>query len=173
MQAKRGKPASRPKLADDIDRYVGHRMRAQRMLLGMSQGEVAERLDLTFQQIQKYERGVNRVGAGRLNQIADILGVPVAYFYEGAPPSASSAETQKRPSAAPGEFGVERIAGFLATKPGLLLMSAFMQIKNENVRRRLIDLIIALAGPHTRAGKVQRSRVGVGRGRSAIGLAED
>ena len=108
-------------MADDIDRHVGHRIRAQRMLLGMSQSEVADRLGLTFQQVQKYERGFNRVGAGRLKQIGDILGVPVTYFYEGAPSSADVAAKQK---GAAGDFGVSRIAHFLATKQGLLLASS-------------------------------------------------
>ena len=102
-----------PKSADDVDRHVGHRIRAQRMLLGMSQSDVADRLDLTFQQIQKYERGVNRIGAGRLSQIADILGVPVTYFYEGAP---ATGVAGPKPKARTGEFGVSRIAAFLATK---------------------------------------------------------
>lgn len=157
-----------PKSADDVDRHVGHRIRAQRMLLGMSQSDVADRLDLTFQQIQKYERGVNRIGAGRLNQIADILEVPVTYFYEGAPATGVAAPKRK---ARAGAFGVSRIAAFLATKQGLLLATTFLQIKDENIRRRVLGLMIALSG--NGAGKVLRSRVGPGQGRDSLGAFEE
>lgn len=116
------------------------------MLLGMSQTEVADRLDLTFQQIQKYEKGVNRVGAGRLNQIADILGVPVTYFYDGAPPTADAAPKKKEAAT---DFGVSRIAGFLATKQGLQLATTFLDIKDEDVRRRLLALMAALSETHS------------------------
>jgi transcriptional regulator with XRE-family HTH domain len=168
MKMKRSyRSPSGPKSADDVDRHVGHRIRAQRMLLGMSQSNVADRLDLTFQQIQKYERGVNRVGAGRLSQIGDILRVPVTYFYEGAPATADAAPKKKE---AAGEFGVSRIAQFLATKQGLLLATTFLQIKNESIQRRLLALMIALAGGQP-AEKVLRSRVGIGRKGNAAGPA--
>src|SRR3974390_2752228 len=70
------------KQANPIDAQVGNRVRLRRMLVGMSQEKLGELLGLTFQQVQKYEKGVNRIGAGRLYQVADILGVPVSYFYE-------------------------------------------------------------------------------------------
>lgn len=131
-----------PKTPDAVDRYVGQRIRAQRMMLGMSQTQVADRLDVTFQQIQKYERGVNRVGAGRLNQIATILGVPVTFFYDGAPGSESKAK-----SAANGaESHVSRIAAFLATRQGIQLMTSFLQIRNDEIRGKLLDLTSALSG---------------------------
>src|SRR5580693_6549785 len=71
------------KQANPIDGQVGNRVRLRRMLIGMSQEKLGELLGLTFQQVQKYEKGVNRIGAGRLYQVAHILGVPVSYFYEG------------------------------------------------------------------------------------------
>ena len=134
-------PHHGPKTPDAVDRYVGQRIRAQRMMLGMSQTQVADRLDVTFQQIQKYERGVNRVGAGRLNQIATILGVPVTFFYDGAPGS----EPKAKGSAANGEFHVSRIAAFLATRQGIQLMNSFLQIRNDDIRGRLLDLTAALS----------------------------
>ena len=134
-------PRSGPKTPDAVDRYVGQRIRAQRMLLGMSQTQVADRLDVTFQQIQKYERGVNRVGAGRLNQIATILGVPVTFFYDGAPGS-----EVKTNGSSPTESNVSRIAAFLATRQGIQLMTSFLQIRNDDLRGRLLDLTTALSG---------------------------
>src|SRR5271155_2142489 len=71
------------KQANPIDAQVGNRVRLRRMLVGMSQEKLGEFLGLTFQQVQKYEKGVNRIGAGRLYQVAQILSVPVGYFYEG------------------------------------------------------------------------------------------
>ena len=73
------------KSPNDADRNIGSRMRARRIAIGMSQEKLGDMLGLTFQQVQKYEKGVNRVGAGRLLDIAAILQVPVAYFYEGLP----------------------------------------------------------------------------------------
>lgn len=70
---------------DNIDIHVGQRLRIRRSLLGLSQEKLAESIDLTFQQIQKYERGMNRISAGRLYRFGIILDVPVAYFYEGLP----------------------------------------------------------------------------------------
>src|SRR5438270_5642041 len=73
----------RKKKANPVDRHVGYRVRLRRMLIGMSQEHLGELLGLTFQQVQKYERGINRIGAGRLYEVAGILGVPVSFFYEG------------------------------------------------------------------------------------------
>ena len=127
------------------------------MLLGMSQAQVAERLNLTFQQVQKYEKGTNRIGASRLNLLGEILGVPVSYFYEGAPRPRGAKPSRKRPADA---IGVSDIAGFLATKKGLRLMTAFLQIKNETLRRRLIAFVVAVARSQSDPRKVIRSRVG-------------
>jgi transcriptional regulator with XRE-family HTH domain len=128
-----------PKSPDAVDRHVGQRIRAQRMLLGLSQTQVADRLDVTFQQVQKYERGVNRVGAGRLNQIATILGVPVTFFYEGAP--GSEPETKR----AGADSGMGRMTSFLATREGSQMMSGFLQIRNDEIREGLLGLISALS----------------------------
>ena len=127
------------KLPNPIDRHVGSRVRMQRMLAGISQEKLGEALGLTFQQVQKYEKGTNRISASRLQQIAKMLGVPVSFFFEGAPAgevvAGGFAETT---SAA-------YVADFLATSEGVQLSKAFVRIKNPRVRRRVIDLVEALA----------------------------
>jgi transcriptional regulator with XRE-family HTH domain len=124
------------KQANPIDAQVGNRVRLRRMLIGMSQEKLGEALGLTFQQVQKYEKGVNRIGAGRLFQVARILGVPVTYFYEDVP------------SGVPGlSDGVASppVIEFLASSDGLQLSLAFMRIKEPKVRRRVLDLVKSLA----------------------------
>src|SRR5579863_10584435 len=86
LQASASKGAMKTKSGNPIDAYVGARLRIRRMMLKMSQAKLGKALGLTFQQVQKYEKGVNRIGAGRLQQLAGILQVPVEYFFEGAPP---------------------------------------------------------------------------------------
>lgn len=107
----------------------------RRMLIGMSQEKLGESLELTFQQVQKYEKGSNRVGASRLYQIAQVLGVPVSYFYEGL--EAASA-TDEGPDTG---FDFE----FLSTTEGIQLNAAFFSISDPGLRKRLLDLIKLLA----------------------------
>jgi len=126
-----------------IDVHVGGRVRLQRMLLGVSQEKLAERLGLTFQQIQKYEKGVNRIGASRLFDLAHVLGVPVQFFYDEAPVG------QTRTASAPGMS--ERpadsyIFDFLNTREGLELNRAFARITDAKARRAILDLVRTLAG---------------------------
>lgn len=109
------------------------------MLIGLSQERMGEMLGLTFQQVQKYEKGVNRIGAGRLYQIADILGVPVAYFYEGF------AGTGEKGQAANDDSTTKPVMEFLSSGEGLQLTLAFMRIKDGRVRKRVIDLIKSLS----------------------------
>jgi transcriptional regulator with XRE-family HTH domain len=127
------------KLPNPIDRHVGSRVRMQRMLAGISQEKLGEALGLTFQQVQKYEKGTNRISASRLQQIAKMLGVPVAFFFEGAPAGETTG----------GGFAdaasTAYVADFLATSEGVQLSKAFVRIKNPRVRRRVIDLVEALA----------------------------
>jgi transcriptional regulator with XRE-family HTH domain len=126
------------KQANPIDAQVGNRVRLRRMLIGMSQEKLGEALGLTFQQVQKYEKGVNRIGAGRLFDVARILGVPITYFYEdvalerGAPGFAE-------------DNGSPPVIEFLSSPDGLQLSLAFMRIKEPNVRKRVIDLVKSLA----------------------------
>jgi transcriptional regulator with XRE-family HTH domain len=121
--------------ANPIDVHVGNRVRMRRLMIGMSQEGLAERLGLTFQQVQKYEKGSNRISASRLFEMAGILGVPVQHFFEEmAGPAA--------PAAAPGG---DRLSDLLSSPEGIQLNQAFMEIENAEVRRRIIDLLRAIA----------------------------
>lgn len=112
----------------------------RRLLVSMSQERLGEALGITFQQIQKYEKGANRIGASRLQQIAKILGVPVEFFFEGAP-------SGDIPMAVGfGELPQSNfVSDFMATSEGVQLTRAFVRISDAQVRRRLIDLVEALA----------------------------
>lgn len=125
-----------------IDKHVGSRVRMRRMMLGMSQEKLGDALELTFQQVQKYEKGTNRIGASRLQQIAQILQVPVAFFFEGVPEAQISLGgngLREAPSPA-------YVADFLATSDGLALTRAFMRIDDPKLRRRIVDLVEQIAG---------------------------
>jgi transcriptional regulator with XRE-family HTH domain len=118
---------------------VGSRVRLRRTLLRMSQGKLGEMLGLTFQQVQKYERGVNRIGAGRLYQVADLLGVPVGYFYEDVP-------GQNHEGAVPAnDLSTPPIVEFFSIGDGLDLALAFMRVREPRVRKRVVDLVKSLA----------------------------
>jgi transcriptional regulator with XRE-family HTH domain len=128
------------KVPNPIDRHVGSRIRLRRMMLGMSQGTLGTALGLTFQQVQKYEKGANRVGASRLQQISESLQVPVAFFFEGAP----SLPGRSVPAGEPSDPA--DVSRFLATSEGIALTQAFMRIKDARLRRRIVDLIEGIAG---------------------------
>jgi transcriptional regulator with XRE-family HTH domain len=128
------------KAPNPIDRHVGSRVRMRRMMLSMSQEKLGDALGLTFQQVQKYEKGTNRIGASRLQQISHILQVPVSFFFEGAPNLHGRAES---PGDAPSPAYV---SDFLATSDGLALTKAFMRIKDNKLRRRIVDLVEQIAG---------------------------
>lgn len=131
------------KIPNPIDKHVGSRVRMRRVLLGMSQEKLGEALNLTFQQVQKYEKGTNRIGASRLQQIAGTLNVPPSFFFDGAPAFDGGGETTH---AAVAEHGSAYIVDFLSTTEGLLLNRAFARIHDTKVRKRIIDLVTALAG---------------------------
>src|SRR5882762_11511486 len=123
------------KAPNPVDRHVGSRVRMRRMMLSMSQEKLGDALGLTFQQVQKYEKGTNRIGASRLQQISLILQVPVAFFFEGAPSVSPLPEGMKdAPSPA-------YVSDFLATSEGLALTKAFTRIKEPKLRRRIVDLV--------------------------------
>jgi transcriptional regulator with XRE-family HTH domain len=127
------------KTPNPIDKHVGSRVRMRRMMLNMSQEKLGDALSLTFQQVQKYEKGTNRIGASRLQQISNILQVPVSFFFEGAPRSAhSTGGMAEAPSPA-------YVSDFLATSDGLSLTKAFMRIKNGKLRRRIVELVEQIA----------------------------
>ena len=125
------------KLPNPIDTHVGSRVRMRRMMLGMSQEKLGDALDLTFQQVQKYEKGTNRIGASRLHHIADILQVPVASFFEGAPGQLKADRNAPSPA---------YVSDFLATTDGLALIKAFTQIKDAKLRRSIVDVVKGIAG---------------------------
>ena len=128
------------KAPNPIDKYVGSRVRMRRMMLSMSQEKLGDSLGLTFQQVQKYEKGTNRIGASRLQQISTILQVPVSFFFEGAPDLTT-------PTAANGDApSPAYVADFLATSDGLALTKAFMRIKDPKLRRSIVDLVQQIAG---------------------------
>jgi transcriptional regulator with XRE-family HTH domain len=127
------------KTPNPTDKHVGARIRMRRLMLGMSQTALADGLDLTFQQIQKYEKGVNRVGASRLQQIAHILRVPVEFFFEGGPAiPGTKAGAADAPSLA-------HVSEFLATPDGLALVAGFVKIRSAKLRRAIVELVSYLA----------------------------
>jgi transcriptional regulator with XRE-family HTH domain len=128
------------KTPDPTDSHVGSRTRMRRMMLGMSQAKLADALGLTFQQIQKYEKGKNRISASRLQQAAYILQVPISFFFDGAP--ATNAKPTGRQSA-PSPVSIYT---FLATADGLALVRAFTRIKNAKIRRSIVLLVQQIAG---------------------------
>jgi transcriptional regulator with XRE-family HTH domain len=113
----------------------------RRLMVGMSQGRLGEALDVTFQQIQKYEKGTNRIGASRLQQLARVLEVPPAFFFEGAPSSDPGKPMLAEPAAS------AYVVDFLSTSEGLQLNRAFAQIRDPKVRKRVLDLVTALSAP--------------------------
>ncbi len=131
------------KAPNPIDRHVGSRVRMRRMMLSMSQEKLGDALGLTFQQVQKYEKGTNRIGASRLQQISIILQVPVSFFFEGAPTVGMPGGRQEGMGEAPSPAYV---SDFLATSDGLALTKAFMRIGNAKLRRRIVDLVEQIAG---------------------------
>lgn len=129
------------KAPDPVDRHVGHRVRVRRLLIGVSQERLGDALGVTFQQIQKYEKGANRISASRLRQISEMLGVPVSFFYEGAP---------RQDGTRPEEGAADPVAhDVLWTSQDLQLVRAFQRIGDNQVRRRIISLVEAIGAGET------------------------
>lgn len=128
------------KTPNPIDVHVGGRVRFRRMMLGVSQEKLGEKLGLTFQQIQKYEKGANRIGASRLYRIAQVLGVSVDFFFQDLPEDLRDGvgDSNPKPESDP-------MMGFLGSVEGLQLNAAYASIEDQDVRRRVLDLIKALA----------------------------
>jgi len=127
-----------------IDVHVGGRVRLRRTLLGMSQERLGEALGLTFQQVQKYERGVNRIGASRLFDLARVLDVPIGFFFDDMPDAmgGSMAVTRRMPGFAEGQEGLEDDT--LHRRETLELVRAYYRITDPSVRKRVFDLIKSL-----------------------------
>jgi transcriptional regulator with XRE-family HTH domain len=119
------------------DRHVGSRVRMRRMMVGMSQEKLGDALGLTFQQIQKYEKGTNRMGASRLHQIAKVLKVPISYLFEGGPDSQAVTGTVK--------IDQDFVSQFLSARESIALMRAFVQIDDPKIRRSIVAMIESVA----------------------------
>ena len=132
-------PDADDRLPNPVDLHVGSRIRLRRKILGVSQERLAESLGLTFQQVQKYERGSNRVSASKLYEIAASLQTQIAYFFEGLADPSAVQEGESAP-------GTERfVQDFLMTPEGLELAGLFPKITKARVRRRVLDLVRSMA----------------------------
>jgi transcriptional regulator with XRE-family HTH domain len=120
------------------DKHVGNRVRMRRLMLGMSQEKLADQLGITFQQVQKYEKGVNRVSASRLQQVCYILGVPISFFFEQAPEPGSGGKGFAEATSP------AYVNEFLASSEGPALLKAFMQIDDPALRRSIVRLVEAV-----------------------------
>ncbi len=117
------------------DRHVGNRVRMRRKMQGMTQEKLGQALGLTFQQVQKYEKGTNRIGASRLQHIASIQQVPISFFFEGAPGLSYVLDESS-----------DYVSDFLATSEALALTKAYMQIQDAKLRRSIVDLVKQITG---------------------------
>ncbi len=140
QRVKRGTP-------HPVDIHVGSRVRMRRTLLGMSQEKLGDALGLTFQQVQKYERGANRVGASRLFQISRILDVPVSFFFDEMAAESATASAGLAEEAAPSSFDP------MAKRETLELVRAYYRIADPRVRKRIFELTKAVAGTVRRRSK--------------------
>jgi transcriptional regulator with XRE-family HTH domain len=123
------------KIFNLTDKHVGSRVRMRRLMLHVSQERLADALGITFQQVQKYEKGTNRISASRLQQISEFLKVPVLFFFEGAPNSDAKGSVEHP----------DYVRAFFATSDGLALASAFMQIRKAKLRHTIVDMVEQLA----------------------------
>ncbi|MBO6717784.1 MAG: helix-turn-helix transcriptional regulator [Rhizobiaceae bacterium] len=128
------------KKPNPIDVHVGSRVRLRRNMLGMSQEKLGEMLGITFQQIQKYEKGTNRIGASRLQAIASILNVAPAFFFEGGPDV-----SEQRGAGFAEEKAANYVVDFLSSTEGLRLNRSFVKIADAGTRKKLIELIESIA----------------------------
>jgi len=126
------------KLALPTDQYVGNRVRMRRLMLGLSQTELATAVGVTFQQVKKYEKGSNRISASRLQQMSKVLNVPIPFFFEHQRKNGKSSEAVV---GAPNQ-----IDALLATRSGLALVRAFTQIKEPKLRRTIVSMVEEVAG---------------------------
>jgi len=126
--------STKKRRSNSVDGQVGESIRAHRLAAGMSQGELAKRIGVSFQQVQKYEKGTNRVGAGRLPQIADVFGIPVGALFKGSVDASPGKETV-------GNVPVKLVSDATTVK----LLTAYADIKDQSIRRNLSQLIDQIA----------------------------
>jgi len=130
------KTATSAKRPNSTDAYVGSRVRMRRKVLGMSQEKLGEQLGITFQQVQKYEKGANRIGASRLQKISQVLDMPISYFFPQETPAAGSMGESTQS---------DYVSEFMMSSEGIELNRAFAQIKDPKLRRKVIDLVRTMA----------------------------
>src|SRR5436853_7802795 len=135
-QAKMNDKHVRARRADNRDAEVGRRVRSRRLECRLSQTELADRIGVTFQQVQKYEKGVNRIGAGRLQRISEALEVPISFFFGGGATGALARETNGN---------AESIFGFMQTSGSVRIVKAFHKIKSRKARQLLVEMAEELA----------------------------
>jgi len=133
------------KSPNPVDIHVGSRIRLRRMMIGMSQERLGERLGLTFQQVQKYEKGANRVGASRLFAISNILEVPVEFFFADMPSSIAGSEKNGDTMGMTEPDETSFVMDFVSSSEGLQLNTAFKKIESQETRRKIVDLVKTLA----------------------------
>ena len=140
-QAKISDKHVRARRADSRDAEVGRRVRSRRLECRLSQTELADRIGVTFQQVQKYEKGVNRIGAGRLQRISEALEVPISFFFDDPmkPNEGGNGKQTRSP---------DFVSDFLTTTDGLALTKAFMLIKDTKLRRSIVRLVQNIVGPN-------------------------
>jgi transcriptional regulator with XRE-family HTH domain len=127
------------KVPNPLDKHVGGRVRMRRMMLAMSQEKLGAALGITFQQVQKYEKGANRIGASRLQQISHVLQVPIGFFFEGASDGSVPEKSEE------GTRSLAVIDDFISSPEGLRLIQAFLRVESTEMRRRIVALVQAIA----------------------------
>ena len=129
----------RTKAADAMDQFVGAKLRRRRLLLDLTQQELAQKIGVTFQQIQKYEKGLNRIGAGRLYKIATELDIPISFFYEDFD------STKENPSPNPDATETRDLSAFMASDLAIDLCRAFWRLRNPTTKKAILRLMRAMA----------------------------
>src|SRR4051812_48005709 len=127
----------RARRADSRDAEVGRRVRSRRLECRLSQTDLADRIGVTFQQVQKYEKGVNRIGAGRLQRISEALDIPITFFFDGTMGATSRNTTS----------GSESVFGFMQSSGSVRIVKAFHRIRSRKARELLVDLVEEFANP--------------------------
>jgi transcriptional regulator with XRE-family HTH domain len=140
LLAAEGKTVISKKVPNPTDKFVGSKVRLRRNMLGLNQTKLAVPLGVTYQQVQKYETGTSRIGAGRLQQIAEVLQVPISYFFEGAPSVSDNRSTAKNVSGLP-----DYAKQFINTREGQAIAKAFSEIGNGDLKDCLANLIKCVA----------------------------
>ena len=144
--AEEERPGAGTKRPNSMDAHVGSRVRLRRMMMGMSQEKLGEQMGLTFQQIQKYERGINRVSASRLWELGRVLGVNVQFFFDELTYAQNGGVGEGQQAGFAEANAESTIIEFLGSRDGLELNRAFVRIRDARVRRSIVDLVRSLAG---------------------------